>query len=48
MSDPIDLEPVSRESTAAIVAGRLREAIMHGTFRPAASSPRSTWPAGSG
>ena len=34
MSDPIDLEPVSRESTAAIVAGRLREAIMHGTFPP--------------
>lgn len=29
-----DLEPVSRESTAAIVASRLREAIMRGTFPP--------------
>lgn len=29
-----ELEPVSRESTAAIVAGRLREAIMRGVFPP--------------
>ncbi|MGD9986703.1 GntR family transcriptional regulator [Pseudonocardia sp.] len=31
-----DLEPVSRRSTAAIVADRLRHAIMRGTFPPGA------------
>jgi len=31
-----DLEPVSRRSTAAIVADRLRRAIMRGTFPPGA------------
>ncbi|AIJ25799.1 MULTISPECIES: GntR family transcriptional regulator [Amycolatopsis] len=29
-----DIEPVSRESTAAIIARQLREAIMNGTFAP--------------
>ncbi|MDQ3150864.1 MAG: GntR family transcriptional regulator, partial [Actinomycetota bacterium] len=29
-----DLEPVSRESTAAIIAERLRDAIMRGVFPP--------------
>ncbi|NIH78788.1 GntR family transcriptional regulator [Amycolatopsis viridis] len=29
-----ELEPVSRESTAAIIARQLREAIMNGTFAP--------------
>ncbi|WP_216362174.1 GntR family transcriptional regulator [Pseudonocardia sp. N23] len=31
-----DLEPVSRRSTAAIVADRLRRAVMRGTFPPGA------------
>jgi len=29
-----DIEPVSRESTASIIARQLREAIMNGTFAP--------------
>ncbi|WP_232660450.1 GntR family transcriptional regulator [Pseudonocardia sp. TRM90224] len=32
--DLTDLEPVERRSTAAIVADRIREAIMRGTFPP--------------
>jgi DNA-binding GntR family transcriptional regulator len=32
--DLTDLEPVERRSTAAIVADRLREAIMRGTLPP--------------
>jgi DNA-binding GntR family transcriptional regulator len=34
MMDLTSLEPVERRSTAAIVADRLREAIMRGTFPP--------------
>lgn len=34
MMDLTDLEPVERRSTAEIVADRLREAIMRGTFPP--------------
>jgi DNA-binding GntR family transcriptional regulator len=34
--DVSDLEPVSRRSTAAIVADRIRDAIMRGTFPPGA------------
>lgn len=34
VSDPGELEPVSRESTAAIIADQLRSAIMYGTFPP--------------
>ncbi|PRY02191.1 GntR family transcriptional regulator [Allonocardiopsis opalescens] len=34
MSDPGELEPVTRESTAAIIANQLRSAIMYGSLAP--------------
>lgn len=34
MNEPGELEPVARESTAALIADRLRSAIMYGTFAP--------------
>lgn len=36
MGEPGELEPVNRESTAAIIADQLRSAIMYGTFPPGA------------
>ena len=34
MGEPGELEPVNRESTAAIIADQLRSAIMYGSFPP--------------